>query len=157
MGFPMNEHKPFIYRAIELASQALDKGEAPFGAVLVHDGKILLESECTTEAESDPTRHAELNLVSHACRQMPREQLSECTLYSSTEPCPMCAGAIYWAGIPKVVYGCSMEALDQIAGHSTQMGCRKVFDCCYGQIEVIGPVEEELACEPHMKCWPHPS
>jgi tRNA(Arg) A34 adenosine deaminase TadA len=153
----VNEHNQFIYRAIELSNQALEKGNHPFGAVLVHKDRIILESENTVTSENDLTRHAEMNLVSHACRQLSRETLAECTLYSSTEPCPMCAGAIYWTGIPRVVYGCSMEALGQIAGPGIHMGCRSVFDCCYQGTEVIGPIEEELACEPHMSCWPHPS
>ena len=153
----MNEHISFIHRAIELASQAYTKGNKPFGAVLVLDGRIVLEAEATAQSENDATRHAELNLVSHASRQMSCEDLARCTLYSSTEPCPMCAGAIFWSGISRLVYGCSAEALEQIAGPSINLGCRKVFEHCCKSVEVIGPLEEELACEPHMVCWPHPS
>ena len=153
----MTEHSRYILRAIELSSQSLDKGDLPFGAVLVHEDRIILEAQSTVVSENDNTRHAEINLVSHACRQLAPDVLKRSTLYASTEPCPMCAGAIYLSKIPRIVYGCSSEALQQIAGPSIHMGCRKIFDCCYEGVEVIGPVDEELACDPHLNCWPHPS
>lgn len=153
----MNEHNQFILRAIELSGHAVERGNEPFAAILVHKGKIVLEAENTVQSENDVTRHAGMNLVSHASRQISPSELRECTVYTSTEPCPMCAGAIYWAGISQVVYGSSNEALRQISGPSVHLGCRKVFDCCYQDIDVIGPLEEELACEPYLRFWPHPS
>ena len=77
----------------------------PFGAVLVVSGEIVLTASNTVILENDPTRHAELNLVSQASRTLPRETLRVATLYASTEPCAMCAGAICRVRVPKVVYG----------------------------------------------------
>ena len=153
----MKEHIEYIHRVVELSEQALQKGNKPFGALLVSDGKIILEAENTTQSENDPSRHAQLNLVSCASRQLSQETLHQCTLYTSTEPCAMCAGAIYWAGISRVVYACSHKTLQQISGLNIDLECRKVFDCCHPAVEVIGPLEEVLACEPIMAYWPHPS
>ena len=153
----MKEHIDYIHRVIELAGQALEQGNYPFGALLACDGKILLEAENTCQSENDPTRHAELNLVSCACRQLPEEVLRQSTLYSSTEPCAMCTGAIYWAGIPKVVYACSMATFQQIAGLNIDLECQKIFECCHPKVEAIGPFEEKLACDHLMAYWPHPS
>lgn len=153
----MKEHVNYIHRVLELAEQALEKGNKPFGALLVSDEKIILEAENTTQSENDPTRHAELSLVSCASRQLSEDVLHQSTLYTSTEPCAMCAGAIYWAGISRVVYACSQKTFQQISGLNIDMECRKVFDCCHPLVEVIGPVEEELACDTLMSYWPHPS
>ena len=153
----MTEHSRFISRAIELANHAMDTGNHPFGALLVHDGKVVLEAENTAISENDATRHAELNLVSHASRQLAPDVLNESTLYTSTEPCAMCAGAIYWAGIRKVVYGGSAEVLRQIAGPGIGISGQDVFSTCHQSVEIIGPVEEELSNEVHLRYWPHPS
>lgn len=153
----MNEHINYMHRVIELAEQALQKGNKPFGALLVSEGKIILEAENTTQSENDSTRHAELTLVSCASRQLPEEVLHKATLYTSTEPCAMCAGAIYWAGITKVVYACSQKTFQQLSGLNIDMDCRNIFDSCHPIVEVVGPVEEELACEQLMRYWPHPS
>ena len=153
----MKEHNNHIHRAIELAGQAFEKGDLPFGALLVHNDRIILEAENTSQSENDVTRHAELNLVSCASRQLSEDKLRNSTLYTSTEPCPMCAGAIYWAGIPRVVYACSAKTFHQIVGNGLDMGCRQIFDICHPRLDVIGPVNEELACEHLMSYWPHPS
>ncbi|MET4692450.1 nucleoside deaminase [Endozoicomonas lisbonensis] len=153
----MSEHSHYISRTIELANHAMDKGNHPFGALLVHDDKVLLEAENTVISENDATRHAELNLVSHASHQLAPDVLKECTLYTSTEPCAMCAGAIYWAGIRRVVYGGSAEVLQQIAGPGIGISGQEVFSTCHQPVEIIGPVAEELSNEVHLRHWPHPS
>ena len=146
----MKEHIDYIHRVIELADQSLQKGNKPFGALLVSEGKIVLEAENTSQSENDPTRHAEMNLVSCASRQLSEEVLHQATLYTSTEPCAMCAGAIYWAGISKVVYACSLKTLQQISGLTIDIESRSIFDRCHPPVEVIGPVAEELAVEALM-------
>ncbi|AMO54461.1 hypothetical protein GZ77_23150 [Endozoicomonas montiporae] len=153
----MSEHSRYISRTVELANRAMESGNHPFGALLVHNGKVLLEAENTIISENDATRHAELNLVSHASHQLAPDILRECTLYTSTEPCAMCAGAIYWAGIRKVVYGGSAEVLSQIAGPGIGISGQEVFSTCHQSVELIGPVAEELCSEVHLRYWPHPS
>ncbi|HKJ28092.1 MAG TPA: nucleoside deaminase, partial [Anaerolineales bacterium] len=106
-----------IRAAIALAQQARENGNHPFGALLVGpDGEVLLEALNTVVTEHDITGHAETNLVRLAAQTYDAEFLAGCTLYTSTEPCPMCAGAIFWANIRRVVYGLSEEGLYALTG-----------------------------------------
>ena len=96
-------HETFLREAIRLSRRAMERGDGPFGAVLVRGGRIVLARENTASTRADATRHAEMNLVVEAQESFGAEALGECTLYASTEPCAMCAGAIFWAGIRRVV------------------------------------------------------
>ena len=100
-------------RAIELALSAAKNGCVPFGAVLTKGGEVVAEGENTTKTDIDSTAHAEIVAIRNACKVLKSRDLSGCTLYCSTEPCPMCAGAISLARISKVFYGSSVE--DQLA------------------------------------------
>jgi len=142
-----------IAECFRVARRALEKGNEPFGALLVKEGQIVLTAENTVNTDKDLTKHAELNLVSQAVQSFPPEILSHCTLYVSTEPCVMCAGAIYWAGIPRVVYGCSTEALANLTGGTFAVPCREVFAKDKRGIEVIGPVAEEEGLRIHKNFW----
>ena len=95
----MLDDEIFISKTYQLAKNTQAKGNHPFGALLAVDGKIILTAEHTVITDSDATRHAELNLVSKATQALDSETLERSTLYTSTEPCAMCAGAIFWAGI----------------------------------------------------------
>ena len=143
----------FMQQAIDLAAQARQHGNHPFGALLVLDGKVVLTAENTVNSERDVTRHAELNLVSAATRQFLPEALSKMTLYTSTEPCAMCTGAIYWAGVRKVVYGCPAETLGAMATGSFVVPSRVVFAYGDKKTAVIGPVMEETAVSVHDGFW----
>jgi tRNA(Arg) A34 adenosine deaminase TadA len=146
-------HETFLRRCILLSQQAAARGDHPFGALLVHNGQIVMEAENTINSEQDITLHAELSLVSQASRALPPEVLQECTLYTSTEPCAMCAGAIYWAGIPRVVFACSATRLGQITGGSLVIPCREVFKHGQHQVMVEGPILEEEAVAIHNLFW----
>ncbi|MGF1481449.1 MAG: nucleoside deaminase [Cyanophyceae cyanobacterium] len=146
-------HEPFIQKSIELSRQAVYKSNMPFGACLVRDGKIILTAENTVNTDNDPTGHAETNLVRKAARLFPPDVLQESILYTSTEPCAMCAGAIYWAGIPTVIFGCSNHTLGEIAGPAISLSCREVFARGARNTEVIGPVQEEEAVKVHQDFW----
>jgi tRNA(Arg) A34 adenosine deaminase TadA len=136
------EHERFIRQAFALAAEAVRRGDDPFGALLVLDGQVLLTAANTIHTENDLTRHAELNLVSQASRGLPAEVLRRGTLYTSTEPCVMCSGAIFWAGIPQVVFGCSAEAVARHYGANWAVACRETFARLHSDIEVIGPLLE---------------
>ena len=153
-----NEHHKFIRKAIDRASKAKEKGNHPFGAVLVNSsGAIILESENTVITDNDITGHAELNLVKTAAQQYDREFLSSCTLYSSTEPCPMCAGSIFWSNIGKVVYGLSerkfYSLFDEDDGDILRLPCKELFNKGNKKIQVIGPVLEVEAIKDHYGFW----
>lgn len=91
--------------AIELANENILNGGGPFGAVIVLNGEIVGKGSNQVTNHNDPTAHAEVLAIRDACRRLKRFDLSDCVLYTSCEPCPMCMGAIYWARIPKVFYG----------------------------------------------------
>ena len=93
-------------RAIELSRQHMQAGHGgPFGAVVVRDGKIIGEGWNSVTSSYDPTAHAEVMAIRRACEAMQNFDLSDCEIYTSCEPCPMCLAAIYWARIPTVFYG----------------------------------------------------
>ena len=104
-------HERFLRRAIELSRRASLEyctGGA-FGAVIVKDGKIVSEGMNRVVASHDPTWHAEMEAIRSASVTLQSFELTDCTLYTSAEPCPMCLSACYWAGIEKVFYAASVE------------------------------------------------
>jgi tRNA(Arg) A34 adenosine deaminase TadA len=132
--------------AVEVAQSARNHGNHPFGAVLVDEaGCALLTAENTVVTGRDCTGHAETNLVRLACGRYSADQLAHCTLYSSTEPCAMCSGAIHWSGIGRVVFALSEVGLYEIVGPSPEhlvLSCREVFAHTQHKVEVMGPAEE---------------
>ncbi len=101
----MHSDDVFLTRAIELARLGSEAGEGgPFGAVIVRDGRIIAESWNRVVASHDPTAHAEISAIRSACAQLGNFHLTGCTLYASSEPCPMCLAATYWARIGRVVF-----------------------------------------------------
>jgi guanine deaminase len=116
----MSNDNLFLQRAIKLASENISEGGGPFGAIVAMDDKIISQSGNRVVLNNDPTAHAEILAIREASSIIGSHDLSGCTLYSSCEPCPMCLGAIYWAGIKKVVYSCDRSDAE-IAGFSDRM------------------------------------
>ena len=145
--------------SISVAWRARENGNHPFGAVLVDEqNRVVLQAENTVVTGRDSTGHAETNLVRLATQQFSPEQLVHYTLYSSTEPCAMCAGAIYWSQIRRVVYALSEIDLYSIIGPSPEhllLPCREVFAHSKRLIEVHGPIPalEIEACAVHKDFW----
>ena len=113
----MEDDRSFLMRAIEIAGIGIENGGGPFGAVISKKGKIISEAFNRVILTNDPTAHAEMLAIRYAASVLKSHDLDECTLYTSCEPCPMCLGAIYWAGIKKVVYA-SERADAEEAGFS---------------------------------------
>ena len=144
--------------AIGLARRARDNGNHPFGALLAdHSGNVLCEAENTVVTAGDVTGHAELNLVSKACRTLTAGQLAAATLYTSTEPCAMCSGAIYWSRIPRVIYALGEDELAVLAGGGgeliLQLPSRQVFAAGSPAVEVSGPYLHDAAAAVHQDFW----
>lgn len=155
---PASIHVRFIRRSIEIARRARDHGNHPFGALLVDgNGQILLEAENTVVTDNDATGHAETNLIRMASKEHSPELLATCTLYTSTEPCAMCAGAIFWGNVRRVVYGLSEAELYALVADDAEdvlhYPCRDLFAQGRKSITVIGPVLEELAKTVHAGFW----
>ncbi len=102
-------HQQWITRCIELAIDNASQGQAPFAALVVKDGRVVGQGVNDVRATEDLTGHAEIRALQTATRELGTRRLSECVLYTSCEPCPMCLGAIYWSGISEVYYGLSIE------------------------------------------------
>ena len=109
---PLQPHARWMYAALDLARQAFEEQEVPIGAVIVHHDRIIGAAGNQREQLRDPTAHAEMIAITQAAESLGSWRLLDCTLYSTLEPCPMCAGAIVQARIPTVVYG----AIDEKAG-----------------------------------------
>jgi len=149
-----------LRRCIELAGQAREAGQHPFAALVVDEvGQVLSEAQNHSRPpDGDPTQHAELLAVSKAARLASRERLAKATLYTSAEPCCMCAGAIYWATIGRVVYGLSEHRLLGLTGSNAEnptfsLPCREVFARGQRHVEIIGPLLEDEAAKPHEGFW----
>ena len=148
-----------LKHAVDIAKRARQNGNHPFGALLTGpEGDVLLEAENSVVTTKDCTGHAETNLVRLASRDFDREFLARCSLYSSTEPCVMCSGAIYWSGIGRVVYALSEAGLYQIVASDPQnltmsLPCREVFSRGQRTIQVEGPVDIPEAIAVHQGFW----
>ena len=149
----MSRDETFIRRTIELARQARERGNHPFGALLVADGQIVLEAENTVVTQNNPTHHAELNLVQRAWRELPADVIGRSTLYTSTEPCPMCTGAIFWSGIGRLVFSFPARALGEMANDKFCGPCGLLFDLADRKTGIVGPVLVDEGRQVHLRFW----
>jgi tRNA(Arg) A34 adenosine deaminase TadA len=155
----VTEDDRYLLAAIEIAQRARDHGNHPFGALLVDaDGNVVVEAENTVVTGRDCTGHAETNVIRAASERFDAEFLQGCTLYTSTEPCAMCAGAIFWSNVRRVVFALSEEDLRRIAGHDPEtatlaIACREIFARGDHEVEVRGPHLEEQAQAVHEGFW----
>ena len=104
-----NKDEQYMRRALQEAQQAYDEGEIPIGAVVVCQDRIIARAHNLTETLHDVTAHAELQAITAAANELGGKYLTDCTIYVTVEPCVMCAGALGWAQVPRVVYGCRDE------------------------------------------------
>ena len=149
-----------LRRAIQLSEGARAAGKHPFGA-LVADGEGQVVAQAGNNSlppDGDPTRHAELVAAASAARRLNPDQLARATLYSSAEPCCMCAGAIYWCGVGRVVYALSEARLLRLTGDHPEnptfaLPCREVFARGQRPTVVLGPALEEEAAAAHAGFW----
>jgi len=149
----------FLRHSFDVARASMSNGNHPFGAILVdRNHTVLIETENGYMPAHDGTAHAERLLSTEACRTLSADVLAGATIYSSAEPCAMCAGAIYWAGIGRLVYGLGEQRLRGITGNHPEnptldLPCRAVFASGQRQTEVIGPLLEDEAAALHAGVW----
>jgi tRNA(Arg) A34 adenosine deaminase TadA len=155
------DHTYYLRKSIEVSQKARLDGNTPFGAILVDsEGNIVLEQGNIEITMSNCTGHAETSLMVAASSMFSKSFLWDCTLYSSVEPCAMCAGAIYWGNVGRVVYGISEKKLAELTGDSEvnptlDLPCTEVFARGNKSIKVIGPfpeVEAEVIAA-HLGYW----
>ena len=157
----MTSDEELLHQAVAVAHAARDHGNHPFGALLVTaDGEVALRAENTVVTERDATGHAETNLVRLASPSFSRAELSQMSLYSSAEPCAMCAGAVYWSGIGRVVFALAETELLGLTGDDPEnptlsLPCREVFAAGQRPITVVGPYDLSAAVAVHQDFWNH--
>lgn len=149
-----------LRQAFEVARRARDAGEHPFGSLLADkDGNVLREQPNSYKAGGgDRTAHAERLLASWAAMNVSLEKLASCTLYTSAEPCAMCSGTIYWAGIGRVVFGQSEHDLKRVTGAHVEnptldLPCRIVFEAGQRPTLVVGPLLADEAAQLQADFW----
>lgn len=146
-------HEAFLQAAIALACEAREAGNHPFGALLVIDGQIVLTARNSVHTDNDPTAHAETNLVQEAIRRLRPDEIARGVLYTSCEPCAMCVGKMYWAGIRTLVYALPAVELAKLAGGSLLVPCRDLFTQAKEQVRVVGPLLIDAARAVHEGYW----
>ena len=149
----------YLRQAILWSRTARERGNRPFGAVVVsQQGNVLAEAYCNTSETLDCTGHAETNAVRLVSPAFGRDVLAKATIYSSGEPCVMCAGAIFWSGIGRVVFGIDAVRLRVFRGErgeqrDAELSCRDVFVASPHTIECTGPALIDEASAPHVGFW----
>ena len=146
-----------LRRAIALSQRSRENGNHPFGALVTDAGGETI-AEAVNVHRRSPLHHAEMNALRTALERVGSAGLARATLYSSAEPCAMCAGAAYWAGLGRVVYGLSERRLRQLTGSDERnptlaLPCRDVFARGQRSIVVSGPLLEDEAAEVHRGFW----
>ncbi|MEO1019772.1 MAG: nucleoside deaminase [Pseudomonadota bacterium] len=153
------DYEALIRRSIEVARAARAAGNHPFGALLVDsEGKILMEQGNVFGEQGDATGHAERVLMTRASIAYDAEFLAACTMVTSAEPCAMCAGSVYWAGVGRVVFGMRERALKEFIGPHPEnltldLPCETIFAAGQRKVQVVGPLLEEEAAEVHIGAW----
>lgn len=152
--------RSLLQEAADIAAQCAQAGNHPFGALLADgDGTVLLRAGNNWQSDRG-VGHAELSLTREAAQRYTPEFLRHCTIFTSVEPCCMCAGSIYWAGIGRVVFGMSEERLAGMAGDNPEnltlaLPCRQVFAAGRREVSVVGPIpdmEDDIALA-HQGFW----
>jgi tRNA(Arg) A34 adenosine deaminase TadA len=134
------DHESHVRRALDLAREAADRGDEPFGSVLVRDDAVTMAASNRVVTEADVRRHPELHLAYRACRELPPAERDAAVMYTSTEPCPMCAGGLRRAGFARVVYSVGGDEIGEFTGAAAPVRSREILD---GVTEVVGPVLNE--------------
>jgi tRNA(Arg) A34 adenosine deaminase TadA len=150
----------YLRRAIALAKEARERGRHPFGSLIVneHGETVAVGLNNAVRPAGDPTQHAEMLACAAAGKLLSETELARCTLYTSTEPCAMCAGGIYWTGIGRVVFGLAETGLLRYTGSHEEnptldLPCREVFARGQRKITVVGPLLEDEAGRVHKGFW----
>jgi guanine deaminase len=132
----------FILEAIEEAKTTFGEQQTPYVALIVKDNTIVVKAHNETIKNFDPTCHAEINAIRKACQILNTTDLSSCTLYTTCEPCPMCFAAAWWASIPKIVYGATIEDAAK-RGRQIEVSCTSLNEQAECDIEIKEVLREE--------------
>jgi tRNA(Arg) A34 adenosine deaminase TadA len=149
MSVPEADHEQYVERAIALAREAGERGDGAYGSVLVVDDEVVMEETNRERTDGDIALHPELTLARRAARELPADERDRAVLYTSTEPCPMCAGGIAIAGLGGVVYSVSGALAAERFGGAPGIPCDEVFDRRGADVPVVGGVAEDAGLAVH--------
>lgn len=153
---PSERDREYVDRAIELAEESVEMGNTPFGAAIVVDDEVVGEGHNETLTNDDVAAHPEMTLARWAARELDADERDRCTMYASTEPCPMCATAIHYAGLDRVVFGVSGETLNELTGDVVEIPCAEVIRRAGGETTVEGPIATDAAMAVHESFYGEP-
>jgi len=146
----MTSDESYVRRAIDLAESAVESGNTPFGSLLVIEDEIVRTAENTTLTDDDIAAHPEFKLARWAATELEPAERASCAMYTSTEPCPMCASAIVYAGLDRVVYSVSVDSLADVRPDDViEIPCAEVIDRADGATAVEGPMLEDEGLAVH--------
>jgi len=126
----------FMQLAIEKAMEGIEKGQAPFGAVIARGDEVVSCRHNEVWQKNDPTAHAEILAISETCQKLGAIDLSDCTIYSTCEPCPMCFAAIHWARIPHIVYGARIDDVRDLGFRELPISNRRLNHLAQSNIKI---------------------
>ncbi len=121
---------------MRLAIEEAKKGDAPYGAVIVKDQKVVAVAHNTVKRDSDPSAHAEINVIRSLTTQLKNPSLEGYSIYTTGEPCPMCATACVWTGISEIIYGASIQDLVSVNQSQIDISCEEVIAKSFRNIKV---------------------
>lgn len=142
------DHDSHMRRTFELAREAAARGDEPFGSVLVHDDTVIMTESNRVRTETDIRRHPELHLAYRACRELDADERATMVMYTSTEPCPMCAGGMATAGFGRVVYSVGSDEIASFTGNEPTVRSAEILD---GVSDVFGPVLNKEGRQIHQE------
>ncbi|UPM45112.1 nucleoside deaminase [Halocatena salina] len=140
------DHDSHLRRTFELAREAADRGDKPFGSVLVYEDDVIMADSNREITEEDIRRHPELHLAYRACRELGPDKRAETVMYTSTEPCPMCAGGMVAAGFDRVVYSVGGNEISEFTGTEPSVRSAEILD---GVSDIVGPLLNEEGRQIH--------
>ncbi|EPY53091.1 cytosine deaminase [Schizosaccharomyces cryophilus OY26] len=148
----------YLRQAIEISADARKHGQHPFGCIIVDENDKVVTTAENQVPSGDASQHAELRAVSIITKLKDAQTLGNCTLYTSTEPCVMCSGAIVWSGIGRIVFGLSNESLNKLAKLNPKnwyitMNTKEIAERASRPVQVLGPFIEDEAVIPHDHFW----
>lgn len=144
--FDAFDHERHMQAAIDLAREAAERGDRPFGSVLVRDDEIVARASNRVVTADDLRRHPELDLALEADQEYTAEERARTVMYTSTEPCPMCAGGLRSAALGRIVYSVGGDEIHEFAGGKPTVRSGKILE---GITEVTGPVSHDAGLAVH--------
>ena len=133
----------FMRLAIQSAWQGVEKGEMPFGACIVKKGQVVSVAHNSAKTNMDTTAHAEVQAIREASRRLKALELTDCVIYSTCEPCPMCFTACVWAKVGRIVYACRIEDAERVGIRQVPISSARMNQLGQSDVEVIGDVLRE--------------